>query len=322
MRSWAIAVCLSTMLKFAVGQDIDANLLSRIRSEGPDGWTRCETAFQDMSCSVLFTQQQHGKVQLDVRKFEISSAIARSELLVVTFDPQTGQERNRAVINSRYHFSVNAIPGTNRWSLSKGSASEMILTTGSVVRTLRSEALSMLNSVAILGIPLHDFFEEPEHFQMLACKTVDNKAAGSLVQCVFDCRHPYPQFGAHRLVFELIPDKNWMIHRWSKTNLHRGITNEMTHELQLAANGVACLKKATLVRGSPTDGDTTILEFGKPVMNTRESEEFYLPFYGISEASVLPPRVAKDWLRYVMIIAGITLILGGLYLRKKQGRGT
>ncbi len=318
MKCFGILAVVVLIPQLLLAQEIDQTLLQKLRSEAPKGWRRCETAFQNLACRVTVSRRSHGNEVLDEHQFELSSILERSEFLLVSLDSATQREIHRDVINSRYSFSVRSLPDAANWSLSKGKPGSAPLTLGIIVESLSGGGRAMLNMVSVVAKPLTEIFGDSQHFTLLKCKAINLTGNDSVVRCEFRCRHPDPRFAAELLEVDLIPQKNWIIKRVRMTNEVSGNGYEMIHEFQIAPNGVACLSKATVRELNSELGVTTVIGFGTPVASTRPSEEFYLPFYGISESAIFPPAPARDWFRYLLIGGGVVSVLLGIFLWKRQ----
>lgn len=244
--------------------------------------------------------------------------LSRSQLLVIYYESGGQRETHRDVINPRYSFSVHKQLPSASWSLASGRPNGADLSIGNVIRTIRCDALSMLNVASVYSMPLTDIVGDTEHFRVLECREIDHGKAGRIVRCQFQCRHHHPRFANEILVVDLLPDQCWALKGFTLTNEVEGIANVLTNEFQDSPNGVPCLSKTTLVRGTSDVGDTTVIEYEKPTTCNKPSDEFYLPFYGISESAIFPSASPRDWMRYLLIFGGISLVLIGVFLWKRQ----
>lgn len=261
--------------------------------------------------------------QLDtLRTRNKTRSIDRQWLVCVGDDPskvlvfQEGKKKSISAANGRYSFQVHQASADVPYQLDKGVATEP----GSYDNPLASLGLQtsfgLLESAArIWWVPL-EYILNNSGFKLIAAESHDAETGQEVVKIAYRYEgKPIPHPGCYPGAIywaELLPSRSWIV-------LRSGVIN-LTGDEGRVANIRTSLKYQTGLNGDPFPAEfvlevadaktnelfdvrTTRLE--QPVALTRPDDEFYLPHYGISEATV--PEIHAQWLSI-----RATLIMGGM----------
>lgn len=314
MLAWAVALG-SMAAVMGQDQEIDQKLVEQVRQDGAKGWTRCRSIFDDLSCRVSITEKASDGTVSSENLYRIESALNRSEYMVVELDNKGRIEHARSATNARYTFKVGQNENGNGWYLADGGPVTSELSLSKISKAMGTDANILMKSATIYRLPLDELFSDKDHFQLIACRRMDN----AIVQCIFKCRHPIPALADRTLEIEFDPNNDWGVKRFLNTpNSDPNTFQLMEFEYQRAPNGASCIKSASQKRASSKSSDSAtfqVFDFGECKI---PSKEFYLPFYGISESSLLPRTQTDGFWWYAMIGGGVMLIFLGLFLKKKR----
>jgi hypothetical protein len=184
---------------------------------------------------------------------------------------------------------------------------------GQLTKAMADDANVFLQSMMVHTFSLEDLFSDPAHFELMECQ----EAPDGRVCCVFRCHHPLPAFSDHSLRIVLDPDLDWAIVERVKISAS-GKEQRFRCDYQTGPNGGNFIHHATIERGDAATGDTAEFEFSDLQPCRVATDEFALPFYGISEAAVLPAKPAGDLTWYLLVIVGTALLITGLVLRRSS----
>ncbi len=307
-----LATCLWTVFLPGHVNSIDESVLQEIRTLGAQAWKRNENTLHNFSCRGTETELDAAGKPVSSTVFSIDDDMDQRRRLIIGYAKDGVTEETRIGLNERYYFIIGrTVPGS-RWALRKGSPVPVGLSDGDLMKVMNDNAnLFVQGGRYIHATPLSEFFTDEKNFRLLGCA----KGRDGLVLCDFECRHSLlPAFENRKLHFELDPRQDWLLVSFTKTS-GRGHVTTMRYEYQAAPNRNLVPKIISSERGSRSNKDSYMWEFGSMQPATRPDEEFYLPHYGISESAVFANEPTVNWVWWSFLIMGVLSLCVGLSMK-------
>ena len=332
----AVVLVFSVLLAHAVpatasGGAIDQRCLADLRENGPPAWKRV-AAFVE---NIAVTSQQR-RVDRTLEGTQAVSTVQNTDWSLCWNRPAglrylerrdlASEHRNLYVVNPEYRFTLHKLHERDAFQIDSGS--RFAPKRRPTYDLTEEQFRSLLEAgIMVYGIRLEDLLSDKE-FQVDRVEYIpDSKAPAKRV--LIEWRYLGSEGGRARRAggiysAELNPNNSWQVDRtevkipgrtdwggWTQANTFQ--TTEAQVPFPATVTITCSLRQATLSVES-------VHTLGRPTTCERSEQEFFLPYYGISE-SALGYLGASSWQRWLLYGFGLSCVcLAAFYVRSRIRR--
>lgn len=281
----------------------------RIRTEAPPAWNSLRTPWSGEYLRKSTTE-------FDTQRIEIECRIKAGPQGHLLCESRRGAITKVEATNPRYNFSVSRAETESKYVLASGSPNNADV---NPYRVVTRAGFPFFASSYLFGYPLEDILLDEQMFPWKDASTLKN----GMIEVWFTSNSPEPMFSGEGAEFRVVlnPQMSWRVETFEMLNFGGtpGRRSEFTVEYESGREsrspGTVARVKEKRTLTDQVEWET--IEIIDRVEREVDSDEFTLPFYGLSDAVFFP---RSSWLKsqWILLAFGLVMLGSGFWLWKKQ----